>query len=645
MSIPQHAVQYLGISCALYYAYYKMAVFPVYFVYDDGTCSCENPACGRNTGKHPMTDHGFKDASVDEGMIRHWWEGEPNANIGVRTGEESGIVVIDVDPRHGGDVAFEALLAQHGPLPVTPRVRTGGGGWHIYFAHPGGGLKVGNRQDMVPGVDVRGDGGYVLGAGSNHVHGDYLLEAGLGLHDVPLAQMPLWLLDLILGNEAEPLPVPVPPTPTSPTQAAEQLLPEGALGKGQRHPTLFAMAAAMRHKGMSRAGIEAALRAENQARCSPPLEEKDIQKMLTGVLKYPAGGVPSARMLSALPREEVVRETKAAFESASDPKVELEQVQWVARGLVAERSITLITGKPKVAGKSTFVAHLVAKVLDGHPFIGMLTVKTPVVVLTEERTSFVELLKRTGLIGRDDIKFLRYSPAREATFAEQVAAAREVCKEMGAKLLIIDTLAQFIGLRGDTENDPGAALEGLKPVQEAANEGLAVIVVHHEKKSGGGVGDSSRGSTAFTGAVDIIMSVQRPEGQTSPKVRVISTLSRYPCTPDTLYVELTENGFERREEAAVISSEIEKHLLGAAPGEEANALQMTQLLAGTEFNETTARKVAGKLVQSGQLRRKGEGKKGDPQVYWRGSTDSFHPTPSHRSAETNPAPPLVPGPV
>ena len=294
MSIPQQAVQYLSISWALYYAYFKMAVFPVHFVYDDGTCSCESLGCKR-IGKHPMTDHGLKDASFDEATVRRWWEGEPDANIGVRTGEESGIVVIDVDPRHGGDVSFEALLAQHGPLPVTPRVRTGGGGWHILFAHPGGGLRVGNRQNVVPGVDVRGDGGYVIGAGSNHVHGDYLLEAGLGLHDVPLAQMPLWLLDLILGNEAEPLPVPVPPTPTSPAQGAEQLavLPEGALGKGQRHPTLFAMAGAMRQKGMSRAGIEAALRAENQARCSPPLEEKDIQKMVTGVLKYPAGGVPS----------------------------------------------------------------------------------------------------------------------------------------------------------------------------------------------------------------------------------------------------------------------------------------------------------------------------------------------------------------
>ena len=647
MSIPQQAVQYLGISCALYYAYYKMAVFPVYFVYDDGTCSCENPACGRNTGKHPMTDHGFKDASVDEGMIRHWWEGEPDANIGVRTGEESGIVVIDVDPRHGGDVAFEALLAQHGPLPVTPRVRTGGGGWHIYFAHPGGGLRVGNRQDMVPGVDVRGDGGYVLGAGSNHVLGDYLLESGLGLHDVPLAPMPLWLLDLILGNEAEPLPVPVPPTPTSPTQGGEQLavLPEGALGKGQRHPTLFAMAGAMRQKGMSRAGIEAALRAENQARCSPPLEEKDIQKMLAGVLKYPAGGVPKGRFLSVPPREDVVQETIQAFETAADPKVTAHEVKWVVRGYVAEGSITLLTGRAKASGKSTLTTAMVARILDGHHFLGMGTQKSPVVYLTEERDTFTELLKRSGVLGRPDFRFLRYDPARDATFAEQVLAAKRLAKEIGAKVLVVDTIAQFLALRGDTENEAGAALEALKPLQEAARDGLAVIALHHEKKGGGDVGEAGRGSSAFAGAVDIILSLRRPEGQTSPKVRVINSLSRYDCTPDTLFIELTENGYERREEAAVISSAVEKTLLEGAPTEETSAVPVVQLIDPTKVKESTARKVATKLVDEGKLKRKGGGKKGDPHLYWRDGADSFRTTPPPTGTETNPAPPPVPGSV
>ena len=256
-----------------------------------------------------------------------------------------------------------------------------------------------------------------------------------------------------------------------------------------------------------------------------------------------------------------MRETKAAFESASDPKVELEQVQWVARGLVAERSITLITGKPKVAGKSTFVAHLVAKVLDGLPFIGMLTVKTPVVVLTEERTSFVRAPEahRVDGAGRHQVPPLQPGPGGHLRRAGRGGPGG--LQGDGRQAPHHRHPGPVHRAEGRHRERPRGRLEGLKPVQEAANEGLAVIVVHHEKKSGGGVGDSSRGSTAFTGAVDIIVSVQRPEGQTSPKVRVISTLSRYPCTPDTIYVGLTETGFERREEAAVISSEIEKHLL------------------------------------------------------------------------------------
>ncbi len=620
-NLVHQATASIALAWALFYASLKLAVFPVHFITDDGSCSCGDAQCNR-AGKHPMTSNGFKDATTDASMVRYYFEGEPDANVGVRSGSESGIVVVDVDVKSGGPASLAALVAQHGALPVTPTVRTGGGGAHYYFRHPGRDVVVPNRQAMRPGIDLRGDGGYFIAPPSNHVQGEYAFEPGRRLDEVALASMPSWLIEMA----CRPNGVVVLPPVTGGVDVP-------VISSGERNATLFALASAMRGKGMSRSGIEAALRAENAARCQPALTDSEVAHIVASVMKYPPGAVPRSRMHSAPLREEVVRQTRAQFESAADPKVSTEAVSFLVRGLVAERSITLITGKPKVSGKSTLVAHMVAKVIDGQHFLGLQVQKTPVVVLTEERTTFVELLRRSGLMGRDDVRFLRWDPSRDATFAEQMLAAKGVATEIGAKLIVVDTLAQFVGLRGDSENDPGSALESLKPIQDAAKDGFAVVVVHHEKKSGGGVGDSSRGSTAFTGAVDVILSVARPEGQTSPKVRVINSLSRYPATPDVLFVELTDHGYERREEASVVTAAVEKVLLEGAPDEEAGAAAILTLISGTTFKESTARKAANQLVADGKLRRKGEGKKGDPHLYWR--PDSCHTTPSPEGAASS----------
>jgi hypothetical protein len=272
---------------------------------------------------------------------------------------------------------------------------------------------------------------------------------------------------------------------------------------------------------------------------------------------------------------------------------------------------------------------MLARVLDGHHFLGQPTQKTGAVYMTEERSTFVELLKRSGLLGRPELRFLRYDPARDATFAEQVAAAREVAKAIGAKVLIVDTVAQHLALRGDSENEAGATLEALRPLQEAAREGLAVIAIHHERKGGGEVGDGGRGSSAFAGAVDVILSLRRPDGQTSPGVRVLHALSRFAATPPVQYVELTEHGFEPRDEGGVVTAAAERVLLENAPTSEGEALTIVALIEGTDIKEPTARKAARKLVTEGRLRETGDGVRGSPKRYWKlPATDSdTTPTP------------------
>src|SRR5690606_14124825 len=84
--------------------------------------------------KPPITAHGHKDATTDRAKLIAQWKARPNANVAIVTGSRSGLVVLDVDPRNGGDESLRALERQHGELPPTLVAETGGGGVHYYFA-------------------------------------------------------------------------------------------------------------------------------------------------------------------------------------------------------------------------------------------------------------------------------------------------------------------------------------------------------------------------------------------------------------------------------------------------------------------------------------------------------------------------------
>src|SRR5216683_2586735 len=86
-------------------------------------------------GKRPLTPRGFYDATADARQIQRWWRQWPDANIGIPTGEATGLVVVDVDPRHGGLDALEKMQCQFEPLPPTRITRTGGGGLHLWFTY------------------------------------------------------------------------------------------------------------------------------------------------------------------------------------------------------------------------------------------------------------------------------------------------------------------------------------------------------------------------------------------------------------------------------------------------------------------------------------------------------------------------------
>ena len=226
-------------------------------------------------GKEPLTPHGFKDATTDAAQIGEWWDRWPQANIAMPTGAASGLLVIDVDPRNGGDDSLDDLRAKYGLFPDTAEQMTGGGGRHVIFRHPG----VSVPKELAPGIDLKGDGGYIVVAPSIHPNGNpYSWDGAAGVKALlKPAEPPAWLLERMATLRDKP--------------RVESSIAGDKWRTGGRNNKLASIAGTMRRRGLSREAIAAALLEENGRRCDPPLPEGEVRRIAESVAKYePARG-------------------------------------------------------------------------------------------------------------------------------------------------------------------------------------------------------------------------------------------------------------------------------------------------------------------------------------------------------------------
>ena len=157
-------------TAAVDYAKRGWMVFPLHSIADDGVCTCGNAACS-DAGKHPRVARGLKEASRDLKQIDDWFGASaPRSNIGVVTGEVSGITVLDIDVGEGkfGAESWADAIADHGE-PDTLIAETGSGGMHVIFQYNSA-LKTASNV-LGKGVDSRNDGGYIVAAPSRHRSG------------------------------------------------------------------------------------------------------------------------------------------------------------------------------------------------------------------------------------------------------------------------------------------------------------------------------------------------------------------------------------------------------------------------------------------------------------------------------------------
>jgi hypothetical protein len=469
------------VNYALAYGRHGMAVFPCHHIEADRQCSCGKLQCA-SAGKHPRNKGWQVEATTDEATIRNWWTVEPEANIGVACGKCANLTVLDVDPQHGGSETLRELELEHGELPETPVAHTGSGGRHYYFAYEPG---LSNAVGFAPGLDIRTEGGLVVGVGSFNLHGGYAWEVGFELSDkLQPAKMPLWLVEKIKrgqgGNKAPGEPFKVPPK-----------IPEG-----QRNSELYKAGRSAKARNVPAAGIRAELESINRERCEPPVMAAELERVFQSIMNgadrpnfndYGApvlyqngnGGPPAASNgyeIKPLPAP------MKAGEWFAEEKARFANTSFIWDGILEAGGYTMIGGK-KGHGKSTFARTLAFKISRGEEFMGRQTVRSKVWDLDFEPggKGRIDTLEKLGWCDDDWLEFSTIPPP--ANHPDVFKWLRRYIIERGFKVIIVDTLFKLLRIDGANDYDKG--LYAQVPLEEICRElGVCIIVLHHARKNG-----------------------------------------------------------------------------------------------------------------------------------------------------------------
>jgi Bifunctional DNA primase/polymerase, N-terminal/Primase C terminal 1 (PriCT-1) len=190
------------------------------------------------------------------------------------------VIVVDIDPRHEGNETLAERERDNGPLPDTWETLTGGGGRHLWFRHPGI-ARIPNSAGVIgPGIDVRGDGGFVVAPPSIHESGRrYAWDVDHHPDDETLADLPAWMVARIDH-----------PRIAAPAAAADQwrALAYAEVSEGRRNATLAKLAGHLLRRYVDHHVVLTVLLGWNSRSCKPPLEEGEIIATVTSIVQREA---------------------------------------------------------------------------------------------------------------------------------------------------------------------------------------------------------------------------------------------------------------------------------------------------------------------------------------------------------------------
>jgi hypothetical protein len=465
-------------DAALSYARRGQRVIPLHGVVADGACTCRLRDACTNAGKHPWDEGWQTHATTDPARIKSWCARHPDMNLGVVMGASSGVFALDVDVAKGGDDTLRDLERVFGALPETVTVLTGGGGRnrHLFFQHPG--TPVPNSVGTLgPGLDVRGDGGYVVGVGSRHRSGGvYVYEVTADPDTVGPAAASPWLLDRLQ------------------TRAADRLRADATplvLREGERNQRLFQLGSALRRYGLDETAIRGGLEAANRQHATPPLEADEVARIAASAARYtpvplPAMAPPAAADLAPIGASDEPQVFVRACTLTAPP------VTWLVEGIVADAMLQVLSGKDK-RGKTLLALEVGRAVLRGLPLFGRFPARAgPVMaaLLDDPLALTLARLDELGVRGPLD-DFYVVDPI---TVTEPSAVLDHLAREAAAlkpALVILDALYLFLPGGNNAGNDAASMRPVMVRLDRLVTEtGAAVLVVAHDNKGGTDVAGS-----------------------------------------------------------------------------------------------------------------------------------------------------------
>lgn len=453
--------------------------------------------------KKPAIARWRQRSTSDARQIAAWWTAAPERNIGIDT---AGCIAIDVDNKgvKRGSESLQLLEMLWGDLPSTYRQRTPTGGLHIVYK----GDARNSASRIAAGIDVRGTGGYLVGAGSTIDGAPY--EA---VDPSPIVPAPKWIADQCeppARDAAERAPATELDEPGAINRALEYLEQnaplaiQGAAGDA----TAFAVAARVKDLGVSEPVALDLLLDHWNERCSPPWGPEELAVKVENAYRYgreaPGAASPIADF-EGVPLPPAAPQRAAVLDWNDDTDVP--EPDPVIDGVFDQRSAVVIYGRANV-GKSFVVQKMAHCVAAGLPFAGRDVERGAVLyVATEGHGGLRRRLKamRKALGGQGlPFRFMLVSGSlvRDKALREAVRAeADALVAESGwpLRMLVVDTLsASAPGMDENAAGDVSAALKALTSI--AAGTDAATVIIHHEGKNGA---NGPRGSSAFTGNVDV----------------------------------------------------------------------------------------------------------------------------------------------
>lgn len=381
------------------------------------------------------------EATEDLHQVESWWSDHPDANIGVKTGEGFIVIVVNNSIDRNGKEVMEPYIEK---FPKTRIVRTPNDDWHFYYYVD---KDIPCQINIYEGIDIQGEGGYVVGAGSQIDDKKYYISL-----DTPIAKANDAVYEFI--NEK--------------SNHTKQLKDFEKIYKGKRNDYLLKIACFLQQKGLTDKAIEVCIQKENEQRCVPILETDEVHKICESALSYNKGFIQTKRELEYGGRYTVTE--LLTMEISDEPDIVEDMISV---------GLTLL-GAPQKAGKTFFGLQLAEAISTGKDFLGKKVMKGSSLYLAFEdhRHKIQRRLKKMNI--KENEHFVIEILKADHNYNLERRIQEELLENPDLKVVIVDTFAK---MRRSKDRDYDSEYAEATEYHELAfRYNLAIIMITHVKK-------------------------------------------------------------------------------------------------------------------------------------------------------------------